>query len=33
MNIIEINKINECRALLIKVSDGKVENLPELKKS
>lgn len=33
MNTIELNKVNECRKLLDNVLDGKVENLPELKKS
>lgn len=33
MNLIETNKINECRTLLVKVLDGKVENLKELKEA
>ena len=33
MNVIELNRINECRQLLDKVLDGKTEYLKELKQA
>lgn len=33
MNLIETNKINECRKLIDSVLNGKVENLKELKEA